>query len=50
MFFANTPPLTGTNLFHRTDWQPQPQPQEIPTDFRGRMNEFTTALKTEFQG
>jgi hypothetical protein len=48
MFFAGAQPLTGTNLFHRTDWQPHPQ--ELPTDFRGRINEFTSALKTEFQG
>jgi hypothetical protein len=48
MFFASALPFTGTNLFHRTDWQPHKQ--EIPTDFHSRINEFTTALKTKFQG
>jgi hypothetical protein len=47
MFFAGEPRITESTLFHRTDWQPHPQ--ELPTDFRGRINEFTTALSSEFK-
>ena len=46
-FWAGSPPLLATDLFIRSDWEPNPD--EIPAEFRARLSAFTRAMKLMFR-
>ena len=46
-FWAGSPPLAATDLFIRSEWEPDPD--DIPAEFRARLSAFTRALKPMFR-
>ena len=46
-FWAGSPPLAVTDLFICSKWEPDPD--EIPAEFRARLSAFTRALKPMFR-
>jgi hypothetical protein len=46
MFFANETAPFDTKLFHRSNWQPDPI--DVPLEFRGRISELTSELSNLF--